>query len=144
VTTYSLPSPLDPTTNNVWGADLNNWAKQGQMVVLGVPGVLATQTGVSRLLMPYAGTIVGAVAAVNTAPTGATLICDVKKNGTTIYTTSANRPTIAISANATTTMPTPDVTTFAALDYLTVDIDQVGSTIAGSDLTVSILYFWGS
>ena len=82
--------------------------------------------------------IIGATAAVNTAPTGASIIVDVLKNGTTIYTTSANRPTIAVSTFATTVTNTPNVTTLAAGDYLTVNVAQIGSTIAGSDLTVQI------
>lgn len=104
------------------------------------PGVLATGTGTLRWLCPWtSATIQGSVAAVGTAPTGASVICDVKKNGTTIYTTSSNRPTIAAAANATTTMPTPDITALALGDYLTVDIDQVGSTVAGADLVLEIL-----
>lgn len=72
------------------------------------------------------------------APTGASIIVDVNKNGTTLYTTQGNRPTIAIGSNASTTT-LPDVLTFAANDILSVDVDQVGSTIAGGDnLTVVI------
>ena len=104
----------------------------------GFVGPVAVTTGTSRWLLPATATILGVVAAVGTAPTGASLICDVNKNGTTIFTTQANRPTIAISANATTTMPTPDVTALASGDYLTVDVDQIGSTVAGSDLVVNV------
>lgn len=72
-----------------------------------------------------------------TAPTGATLIVDVNKDGTTIFTTQASRPTIAISGN-TNKVTNPDVTTIADGSYLTVNVDQVGSTVAGSDLTVQV------
>jgi len=62
---------------------------------------------------------------------------DVNLNGTTIFGTQANRPTIAISGttNKTTGM---SVTSWADGDYLTVDVDQVGSTAAGANLTVQI------
>lgn len=103
-------------------------------------GALTQSAGVGRHRFPYAATILGVTAAVNTAPTGASLILDVNKNGTTIFTTQGNRPTIAASGNATTSEPAPDVTAIAAGDYLTVDVDQVGSTVAGSDLTVFIRY----
>jgi hypothetical protein len=73
----------------------------------------------------------------NTAPTGADLIVDVNKNGTTIFTTQGNRPQIAAGANADTS-GTPDVTSLLKNNRLTIDIDQVGSTIAGADLTVVI------
>lgn len=103
-------------------------------------GTLTTGTGASRFLMPGAGTITGVVMSVNTAPTGQSVICDVKKNGSTIYSTTANRPTIAAGNLATTTEPAPDVTTFAAGDYLTVDISQIGSGAAGADLVVNVVY----
>jgi hypothetical protein len=34
---------------------------------------------------------------------------------------------------------TPDVTALAEGDKVTVDIDQIGSTIAGADLTVEVV-----
>lgn len=68
------------------------------------------------------------------------MIFDVNKNGTTIFTTQGNRPTIAISGNAD-NASVPDVTAFAAGDYITVDVDQVGSTIQGSDAVVEIEYY---
>jgi hypothetical protein len=33
----------------------------------------------------------------------------------------------------------PDVTSLAAGDYLTIDIDQIGSTVAGSNLVVTVV-----
>lgn len=101
-------------------------------------GTLSVTTGTLRYRLPWAATIIATTASVNTAPTGASIIVDVLKNGTTIYSTTANRPTIAATNFATTTSPTPDVTSLSAGDYLTVNISQVGSTIAGSDLSVFI------
>lgn len=103
-------------------------------------GTLTVGAGTGRFQMPSAGVIVGVGAAINTTPTGANLICDVNKNGTTMFTTQANRPTILANANATAASAVPDVVTFAAGDYLTVDIDQVGSTIAGADLVVQVTF----
>jgi hypothetical protein len=74
---------------------------------------------------------------VDTAPTGATLIVDVNIDGTTMFTAQDNRPTIAISGNASTTTA-PDVTTLADGEYLQIDVDQVGSSEAGQDLTVIV------
>jgi hypothetical protein len=85
-------------------------------------------------------TFTAARASVTTAPTGATILVDVNVNGTTCFvaTSQANRPTIAISGNTNKTTTFDSITTIADGSYLTVDIDQVGSTIAGSDLTVVI------
>lgn len=83
-------------------------------------------------------TIHSVTASVNTAPTGASVIVDVNKNGTTIFTTQGNRPTIA--ASGFTNTGTPDVTSWADGDYLQIDVDQIGSTIAGADLTIVVVY----
>lgn len=101
-------------------------------------GALTASTGVSRF--PIAGgnfTILSVAAMVNTAPTGASVIVDVKKNGTTIFGTSANRPTIAIGATSA-TVGAFSVTTATTGDYFSVDVAQIGSTVAGSDLVVAI------
>lgn len=102
-------------------------------------GTLTVTTGTNRLPIDGTYTIVGTRLMVGTAPVGASLIIDVKKNGTTIYTTQANRPTIASGQNAGGPGATPDVTALAAGDYLTVDIAQIGSTTAGADLTVAVV-----
>ena len=82
--------------------------------------------------------ITGGWASVGVAPTGADLIVDINKNGTTIFTTQANRPTIAIGGFDSGRVENMDVTSLADGDYLTADIDQVGSTVAGQDLQVFI------
>lgn len=101
-------------------------------------GSLVAVTGASKYPVPLAGTIVSAQAAVGTDPTGASVIVDVLKNGTTIYTTQANRPTIAAGTNES-AAALPDVTAVAAGDLLSVNIAQVGSTTPGADLTVVVL-----
>lgn len=103
-----------------------------------VVGSLAVLTGTSR--QPIIGgtySIDSVMAMVGTAPAGASVIVDVVKNGTTIYGTQANRPAIAAGSSSATggTASTTSVTTG---DYLTVDIDQVGSSTPGADLTVAV------
>jgi len=79
-----------------------------------------------------------------TAPTGADLIVDVNKNGTTVFTAQSQRPKIVAAANAGTSTPNvgtltvPVLPTLAPGDYVTVDVDQIGSGVAGSDLFVTI------
>lgn len=101
--------------------------------------VLSVVTGAGRFYVPRARDILAVVAAVGTAPTGAAILIDVNKNGTTIFTTQANRPSIAIGATKVAAPAVPAVTTVAAGDLLSVDVDQIGSTIPGSDLTVLVL-----
>ena len=103
-------------------------------------GTLIVAAGKSRVYNDSGRTltILATRASVGTAPTGATLIVDINKGGTTIFTTQTARPTIALSG-FTAAGGTPAVTAWANGEYLTVDIDQVGSTVAGADLTVQVL-----
>jgi len=100
---------------------------------------LTVVAGTHRIPILFAGTptsitIKSIRAMVGTVPTGAAIIVDIHKNGTTIFTTQDNRPTIAISANDSGEVTNMNVTTVAKGDYFTMDVDQIGSTIAGKDL----------
>ena len=90
------------------------------------------------IVAPHALTIVKVKVVVKTAPTGASLIVDVNKAGTTIFTTQGNRPTIA-AGDTQADSGVPDVTALAEGDKITIDVDQVGSTVAGADLTVEVV-----
>ena len=98
-----------------------------------LPGALTATTGQSRQYFEASNTITNVRASVGTAPTGSSIICVVLKNGTTIYTTQGNRPTITTGTN-TATANNPDITSISAGDYLTVNVAQIGSSTAGADL----------
>lgn len=91
----------------------------------------------NKLIADKAYTISKAYAYAVTAPTGAALIFDINKNGTTIWTTQANRLQVAATANYG-TQTSFDVTTLAEGDVLSIDIDQIGSTVSGADITVQL------
>jgi hypothetical protein len=103
-------------------------------------GTLFIDVGGHRLYndSDAAWTIVSLRASVGTAPAGSSIIIDVNVNGTTIFTTQANRPTIAVGSFTSGKITNMDVATVPIGGYLTVDIDQVGSTTAGSDLTLQL------
>ena len=124
---------------SVIGADVKDIGSRTITKDFSFAGALSLYTGQATWINSTGRTLtlVNAIASVGTAPTGSSVIVDVNKNGTTIFTTQANRPTIAIAGKSS-GKKTPDVTTLADGDSLTIDIDQIGSTIAGSDLTVSI------
>ncbi|WP_433329943.1 hypothetical protein [Spirillospora sp. CA-294931] len=102
-------------------------------------GILSVRTGTSRLYNDVGRALtIGTVrASAAVAPAGQAIIVDVHKNGTTIYTTQANRPQIA-AGQVTGTGGVPEAATWAPGEYLTVDIDQVGTTTPGSDLTITV------
>lgn len=109
----------------------------GRILTLGRSGTLTATAGTMRLYVPWSCTIQNVTASVGTAPTGADLIVDVNLDGSTIFSTQGNRPTIAASAYADLSS-TPDTTAISADSYLTVDVDQIGSTVAGADLVVQL------
>jgi hypothetical protein len=111
------------------------WSAPVRYITLGRYGVLTATAGSDRLYIPYSCTITNVYASVSTAPTGASIVADVHKGGATLFSTQGNRPTIT-ATNFTDTSSAPDVTAITANDYLTLDIDQVGSTIAGADIRV--------
>jgi hypothetical protein len=110
------------------------------VLVLSQGGTISASPGTARIYNDAgrALTIMAVRASAGTAPTGAPLIVDIKKTGVTIFTNSANRPTIAAGANTSGKVTNMDVTALADGDYLTVDVAQVGSVVAGSDLVVQI------
>lgn len=97
-------------------------------------GEVALSSGRYQYPIRTAGTIVGVEARLGAAPDGQAVIVDVNKNGSTIFTTQSNRPTIAAGTNYS-GVKVPGVTTISGSDYLTVDIDQVGVQPSGASAT---------
>jgi len=89
--------------------------------------------------MPCAMTVTSVRASVGTAPTGSTLIVDINENGTSILSTKLS---IDVTEKTSTTAAVPAVISDSALaddSEITIDIDQIGSTIAGAGLKVTII-----
>ena len=100
---------------------------------------LTTGTAKVTLRMPYAFTVTDVRASVNTAPTGAALQVDINEGGTSILSTKL---TIDAGEKTSTTAATAAVISDASLAddaEITIDIDQVGSTIAGKGLKVVLI-----
>jgi len=112
------------------GVPLAMWTIAGNQTPVASPLRIYNTSGITR-------TIAKVFVSVNTPPTGSALIVDVHKNGTTIFTNQANRPQIA-DGQYTGQSTTIDVIDWAPGDYLTVEVDQVGSTTPGADLTVQV------
>lgn len=109
-------------------------------IPIALAGAQTVGTRKAGFVAQEAGTFQSCKFTVGTAPTGATLIGDVKKNGVTMYTTTTRRPTVAISGTVSAETATADIQSFAKGDVITFDIIQVGSTVAGADLIGSISY----
>ena len=140
-------APTAPTDRDsyVWNAAANrfepyyseteliNWTDASDPLVVGAGDIewsLPPDWATADILWAYAR--------LQTAGSGGDTIIDVNKNGTTIFTTQANRPTFASTAkDIGATAAVPDVTTMAARDVLTVDVDQVNGSPAR--LVVSVM-----
>ena len=94
----------------------------------------------TTIRMPYAMTLTSIRASATTAPVGSTIIIDVNLGGTSIFTTNLltidatekTSVTAATAANITTTALTDD-------GEITVDIDQIGSTTAGTGIKIYLI-----
>ncbi len=119
------------------GKSIYNLEQRPRVLLWYISGTLVAGTDASaRIILPFNGKIIKASAYATTAPTGATVIIDMNLNGTTLW--ASGKLTIAISANAATDKTVFDTTTVSTDDYLTVDIDQIGSTVAGADLAIQL------
>jgi hypothetical protein len=100
---------------------------------------LTAATGTTRLYNDTgaAWTLQSIRATVETAPSGGSVVVDVNKNGTTVFTTQANRPTITTGNLTSGKVTAINVTAVADGDYLTVDVDT--ATSPSANLTVTIV-----
>jgi len=87
---------------------------------------VAVQT-YGEMVMARTGTFEGEVGYIDTVCTGTVLICDIVKNGTSIYST---KPQFAISAT-TITAGVLSTTAFVSGDRVTFKVTQIGSAITG-------------
>jgi hypothetical protein len=85
-------------------------------------------------------TIVAVRISVGTAPATTAILVDVNVAGTTIFTTQANRPSIAVGQLSSGKKTNMDVTNWPAGSPLAPNIDQVGSaTSPGADMIIQVL-----
>lgn len=135
----------------VSGTDFDmEWATPGAGGTLTTSFILACSdettaltTGAAKVTfrMPYAFTLTEVRASVTTAPTGAAISVDINEGGVSILSTAL---TIDATEKTSTTAATPAVisdTSLADDAEITIDLDAVGSTIAGAGLKVALIGF---
>lgn len=99
--------------------------------VFTLAGTVSVVNGSTRLYMDRNGTITTVRVGLGTAPVGASLIVTLNKNGAPLQ-------TVTVPSTSNTAVVTGLTHAVLANDYLTVSITQIGTTVAGSDLTVSV------
>ena len=105
---------------------------------------LTTGTNKVYFRMPYAGTLLAVKATVNTAPTGSTLICDINEAGTSVLGTKLSIDASEKTSDTAASAATITDSALANDAEITIDIDQVGSTVAGLGLKVYLKVRRGS
>jgi hypothetical protein len=131
-------------TKKMTASELRAWAQGSLPVVIQIAAsdtstAITAGTGKATFRMPHAMTLTAVRASVNTAPTGSTIVIDINEEGTSILSTKLS---IDASEKTSTTSATAAVisdTTLADDAEITIDFDQVGSTVAGKGVVVTLI-----
>ena len=126
----------------------NNWVNAppfaGQYEFVGVAcsdETTALTAGTAKITfrMPFAMSVSAVQSSVTTAPTGSTLIVDINKSGASILGTKLSID--ATEKTSTTAASAATITDSNIADdaEITIDIDQIGATVAGAGLKVWIV-----
>jgi hypothetical protein len=99
---------------------------------------LTTGTGEIKFRMPFAATLLAVRAAVNTAPTGSTLIVDINEAGVSVLGTKLSIDASELTSTTAASAATITDSSLADDAEISIDIDQIGSTVAGAGLKVSL------
>ena len=138
--TVSAPTPAvvevtGDTTTTITTAASGPQGPAGTTPIYSRAGQLAPLVGQGRFYFESACVIGKVRASVGTVPVGDAVVIDVNVNGVSIFTDQAQRPSIEAGTSTDTSTPNRAVN---AGDYITVDIDSVGTTNPGADLTVTV------
>jgi hypothetical protein len=118
-----------------------NWAYPQDVIVIPVGDeTTALTTGTYRISfrMPFAATLLAVRASVNTAPTGSTLIVDINEAGTSVLGTKLSIDAGEFTSTTAASAATITDSSLADDAEISIDIDQIGSTVAGAGLKVSL------
>lgn len=107
----------------------------GPIAIFSLPGQAFVEVGRLRYPFPFGGEMTWAVAAVNVAPTGASIIVDVNVDGVSVFSPGGR---VEIPAGSNISALHPIAFTLTPFQVVTVDVDQVGSSLPGGDLTITI------
>ena len=100
---------------------------------------LETGDDKAQIRLPFQFELTSISANVNTAPTGSTISVQVQEDGSDILSTPI---TIDISETTSETAAAPPVisdSTLASNSIISIDLDQIGSTIAGTGLKINLI-----
>jgi hypothetical protein len=125
----------------VFGISQSQGAKKESFTVAASDGVSDLETGTAKVTfrMPYAFTLSEVRASVTTAPTDANLLVDINESGVSILSTVLSIDAGEKTSTTATTAAVISDTTLVDDAEITIDIDQIGSTVAGAGLKVTLI-----
>lgn len=100
---------------------------------------LTVGTNKTTFRMPYAMALSAVRSSVTTAPSGSALVVDINKTGLSILSTKLSIDSGARTSTTATTQPVISGSSLSDDAEITIDIDQIGSTIAGAGLKVTLI-----
>lgn len=100
---------------------------------------LTVGTDKTQFRLPYGFTLTDVRCSVNTAPTGSTIIVDINENGSSILSTKLSIDVSETTSTTAATQPVISDTSLADDSIISIDIDQIGSTVAGTGLKVVLI-----
>lgn len=124
-------APGDHTHSGVAGGNTND-------IYMFVDGYLVESQNVFSVVVPRASEIESVYVHCRDTGTASSTIVDVNLNGTTIFTTQSNRPTLAYNDSDKVASAVPDVTALVEGDVLSIDIDQAAEGAEGLNVVVRI------
>lgn len=117
--------------------------KQAIIIALTAPdGDAVAGTDIESFTMPYNFVCTGVRLECRTAPTGSTMEVDVNDDGASIFTTVLSIDAGETSSDDAATAAVIGSTVIAAGSLVTFDMDQVGSTVAGAGVKITLLGYW--
>lgn len=112
-------------------------ARAKRTITFEVDGNVATATGKQQEYFRGDWRLMKLLGRVGTAPTDATLIVDINRDATTAF--ASGKPTFAVTTGAFSAL-IPSNAIWRDGEYISFDVDQVGSTIAGADLVITAFF----
>jgi len=130
--TTASGSTLHAALGDLWLSDSFQWPFY-------IDGAQSTVSGGTAYFQTPETAVIDEVRVhLGTTCSGSNFIIDVNDDGVTVFTTQANRPTITPGGFSVTSGAADGGLSIAKNSVLTVDVDLVGSDIAGSDLAIFV------
>lgn len=131
-----------PKTAGVWGSGTSLIGPPAEYVFIVAcsdeTSNLTAGTAKASFVIPFAGTLTAVEANVNTAPTGSSLVVDINEAGVSVLSTKLSIDTGETSSSTAAVPAVISDSALAAGSVISIDIDQIGSTIPAAGLKVTL------